>query len=116
MSRVRSKDTTPELIVRTIVHRMGFRYRLHSKTLPESSDLVFAGRRKIVFVHGCFWPGHNCRAGRNKPESPRFHWNAKLERNRKRDGGRLTVMGRLERNEPWWRGLTLTTRSDGEKT
>jgi DNA mismatch endonuclease (patch repair protein) len=54
MSRVRSKDSKPELIVRSIVHRMGFRYRLHSSKLPGSPDLVFPARRKIVFVHGCF--------------------------------------------------------------
>jgi DNA mismatch endonuclease (patch repair protein) len=85
MSRVRSKDTKPELIVRSTVHRMGFRYRLHSNNLPGCPDLVFAGRKKIVFVHGCFWHGHNCRAGRNRPASHTTYWDAKLERNMKRD-------------------------------
>ena len=85
MSRVRSTDSKPELIVRRMVHRMGYRYRLHSRTLPGSPDLVFAGRRKIVFVHGCFWHGHTCRAGRNKPASNQQYWNAKLERNMRRD-------------------------------
>jgi DNA mismatch endonuclease (patch repair protein) len=85
MSRVRSQDSRPELIVRRIVHRMGFRYRLHSSSLPGSPYLVFAGRKKIVFVHGCFWHGHSCRAGRNRPASNREYWDAKLERNMQRD-------------------------------
>lgn len=80
MSRIGSKDTKPELIVRRTVHRMGFRYRLHSKTLPGSPDLVFAGRRKIVFVHGCFRHGHNCRAGRNRPASHTPHSSQALKR------------------------------------
>jgi DNA mismatch endonuclease (patch repair protein) len=85
MSQVRSKDTKPELFVRSMVHRMGFRYRLHSKTLPGSPDLVFARCRKVVFVHGCFWHGHSCRAGRNRPKSRKFYWDAKLETNKRRD-------------------------------
>jgi DNA mismatch endonuclease (patch repair protein) len=85
MSRVRSKDSKPELLVRSTVHRMGFRFRLHSSNLPGSPDLVFAGRKKIIFVHGCFWHGHDCRAGRNRPASRQDYWNAKLERNMKRD-------------------------------
>src|SRR5580698_1100547 len=85
MSRIRSKDSKPELIVRRTVHRMGFRYRLHSNKLPGSPDLVFARRKKIIFVHGCFWHGHGCRAGRNRPESRQEYWDAKLERNMIRD-------------------------------
>jgi DNA mismatch endonuclease, patch repair protein len=85
MSRVRSKDSKPELTVRSIVHRMGFRFRLHSRELPGCPDLVFAGRRKIIFVHGCFWHGHKCRAGRNRPASHGSYWNSKLDRNMKRD-------------------------------
>jgi DNA mismatch endonuclease (patch repair protein) len=64
---------------------MGFRYRLHSRTLPGSPDLVFAGRKKVVFVHGCFWHGHTCRAGRNRPTSNREYWDSKLEKNMRRD-------------------------------
>jgi DNA mismatch endonuclease, patch repair protein len=85
MSHVRSKDTKPELVVRSMVHRMGFRYRLHSKTLPGSPDLVFARSKKVVFVHGCFWHGHNCRAGRNRPQSRELYWDTKLEKNKRRD-------------------------------
>ena len=58
MSRVRSKDTKPELLVRTLVHRMGFRYRLHDRRLPGSPEMVFPSRGKIILVHGCFWHRH----------------------------------------------------------
>jgi len=60
MRRVHSTDTKPELIVRRLVHSLGFRYRLHRKDLPGKPDLVFSGRKKIIFVHGCFWHGHEC--------------------------------------------------------
>jgi DNA mismatch endonuclease, patch repair protein len=109
MSLVRSKDTKPELFVRSMVHRMGFRYRLHSKTLPGSPDLVFAGRRKVVFVHGCFWHGHNCRAGRNRPQSRKLYWDTKLERNKSRD--RLNSI-RLRRDG--WSILTVWECQIGE--
>jgi DNA mismatch endonuclease (patch repair protein) len=69
MSRVRSQDTEPEMVVRRLVHGMGFRYRLHVKNLPGKPDLVFPSRGKIIFVHGCFWHGHWCRAGLNRPSS-----------------------------------------------
>jgi DNA mismatch endonuclease (patch repair protein) len=102
MSRIKSKDTKPELIVRSTVHRMGFRYRLHLKTLPGCPDLVFSRRKKVVFVHGCFWHGHKCRAGRNKPETHKSYWDAKFERNRRRD--RLNSI-RLKRDG--WSVLTV---------
>ena len=63
MARIRSGDTKPELIVRSLVHRMGARFRLRVKTLPGTPDLVFPGRRKVIFVHGCFWHCHDCRYG-----------------------------------------------------
>ncbi len=85
MSHVRSKDTGPELVVRKMIHGMGFRYRLHTRALPGCPDLVFPGPKKVVFVHGCFWHGHTCRAGRNRPASNIDYWNAKLERTRERD-------------------------------
>ncbi len=73
------------MIVRAAVHRLGFRYRLHCRALPGNPDLVFPSRRKIIFVHGCFWHGHACRAGRNRPASNTGYWIAKLDRNRQRD-------------------------------
>ena len=84
MQAVKSKDTGPELAVRRIMHKLGYRYRLHKKGLPGRPDLVFARRKKVIFVHGCFWHGHDCRYGR-PPESRREYWLPKLERNRERD-------------------------------
>src|SRR5688500_8375023 len=84
MSQVKGKDTTPELIVRRLVHRMGFRYRLHVPELPGTPDLVFPARGKIINVHGCFWHDHGC-ARSTKPATRRRWWAAKFEANRKRD-------------------------------
>src|SRR5271163_4332047 len=85
MRAVRGKNTTPELLVRKALHRLGYRYALHRRDLPGSPDLVFAGRRKVIFVHGCFWHGHSCRAGRNTPKSHGSYWDAKLGKNKQRD-------------------------------
>jgi DNA mismatch endonuclease (patch repair protein) len=85
MRRVHSVDTSPELKLRRFLHRLGYRYRLHDPTLPGKPDLVFACRRKIIFVHGCFWHWHACRAGRNRPVSNTGYWGAKLARNQARD-------------------------------
>jgi DNA mismatch endonuclease (patch repair protein) len=87
MQAIRSKDTKPELLVRGLVYRMGYRYRLHRKDLPGKPDLVFGKRRKVIFVHGCFWHGHSdpaCPDGR-KPETNKSYWLPKLERNQRRD-------------------------------
>lgn len=85
MAAVRSKDTSAELRVRRIAHGMGFRYALHKKELPGSPDLVFPSRKKVIFVHGCFWHGHGCARGMRIPASNRAYWVAKIERNRNRD-------------------------------
>ena len=85
MSAIRGKDTQPELVVRSLVHRLGFRYGLHKRDLPGCPDLVFSGRKKIVFVHGCFWHSHRCRYGRVKPKSNAAFWRAKRDGNRDRD-------------------------------
>ncbi len=87
MARIRSKGMKPELAVRRLVHGMGYRYRLHRAGLPGKPDLVFPGRRKIVFVHGCFWHGHEdpkCLDGR-MPKSNLDYWQTKLGRNKERD-------------------------------
>ena len=87
MARVRSKDTGPEMLVRRTVHRLGYRYRLHRKGLPGRPDLVFAPRRKVIFVHGCFWhqhPDSDCKLARVPKSRPEF-WIPKLEGNRARD-------------------------------
>lgn len=85
MRRIRSKDTRPEMLVRRLVHRMGFRYRLHRKDIPGRPDLAFPRRRKVIFVHGCFWHQHSgCREGR-LPKSNAAYWFPKLQRNKERD-------------------------------
>ena len=85
MRSVHSKDTTPELIVRRIIFRLGYRYRLNWKELPGKPDIVFPGRRKVIFVHGCFWHGHDCKAGNKRPRSNEAYWTTKLKRNKERD-------------------------------
>ena len=85
MRSVKSADTKPEMAVRRLVHRLGFRFRLHRKTLPGTPDLVFPRLRKIVFVHGCFWHGHSCARGNRVPKNNRDYWVRKIERNRERD-------------------------------
>jgi len=85
MSRIKSKDTKPELTVRRLVYGLGFRYRLHIKSLPGRPDLTFASRRKVIFVHGCFWHQHSgCSIGR-LPKTRQDYWLPKLERNTMRD-------------------------------
>jgi DNA mismatch endonuclease (patch repair protein) len=85
MRSVKSTGTKPEMAVRRLVHRLGYRFRLHSKDLPGTPDLVFPRLRKVVFVHGCFWHGHGCVRGNRTPESNRDYWVAKIGRNRERD-------------------------------
>ena len=86
MRAVRSKDTTPELAVRKLAHALGYRFRLHRRELPGSPDLVFPGRRKVVFVHGCFWHRHaGCARGASTPATRRGFWEAKFARNVARD-------------------------------
>ncbi|MGA7733562.1 MAG: very short patch repair endonuclease [Chloroflexia bacterium] len=87
MSRVRNKDTKPEMRVRRLVHSMGYRYRLHAPSLPGQPDLAFPSRRKVIFVHGCFWHRHddsNCHLAR-LPKSRLDFWVPKLEGNKVRD-------------------------------
>jgi len=85
MAAVKCKDTTPEWIVRRITHAMGYRYRLHVADLPGKPDLVFPSRRKVIFVHGCFWHMHTCKRGRRMPATRREYWQKKLSGNQARD-------------------------------
>lgn len=85
MSHIRSKDTGPEWTVRRMVHAMGFRYRLHVAGLPGKPDLVLSRHRKIIFIHGCFWHAHGCRASRSVPATHRRFWKEKFARNAARD-------------------------------
>src|SRR5690348_10768683 len=84
MASVQQRNTGPEWIVRRLLHSNGHRYRLHSKKLPGKPDIVFGARKKAIFVHGCFWHGHDCAKGRS-PKSRLDYWGPKLEANRRRD-------------------------------
>lgn len=84
MRRVRSKDTAPEILVRQIVHAMGYRYGLHCKYLPGCPDLVLKARKKVIFVHGCFWHRHDCECA-TLPKSNQGYWKRKQDRNADRD-------------------------------
>jgi DNA mismatch endonuclease, patch repair protein len=85
MRLIRKINTKPEMIVRRLVHRMGFRFRLHRRDLPGTPDLVFPRLRKVIFVHGCFWHQHDCRLGAKQPTANRAYWLPKLARNVERD-------------------------------
>jgi DNA mismatch endonuclease (patch repair protein) len=85
MRAVKSKDTTPEMAVRRIVYHSGYRYRLHYIDLPGKPDLVFKSRKKVIFVHGCFWHGHKCKRGNRIPKNNRSYWVAKIKKNHDRD-------------------------------
>lgn len=104
MALIRGKDTGPEMTVRRLVHRLGYRYRLHGACIPGKPDLVFAGRKKVIFVHGCFWhrhPDSTCKLAR-MPKSRVEFWAPKLEKNRLRDeriGKELAERG--------WQTLTI---------
>lgn len=84
MSAIKGKNTAPELVVRKLLHRLGFRFRLHDRTLPGTPDIVLPKYRTVVMVHGCFWHMHGC-ALTKIPETRRDFWITKLERNRARD-------------------------------
>ena len=91
MRAIRSKDMQPELKVRSLVHKLGYRFRLQRKDLPGKPDLVFGPRRKVIFVHGCFWHSHNCKTA-HVPKSNQVYWGPKLERNKTRDGNNIEAL------------------------
>ena len=98
MRQIKSKDMKPEMVVRKLVHSMGYRYRLHRKDLPGKPDLVFASRKKVIFVHGCFWHQHDadsCPITR-KPKSNGNYWLPKLEKNVKRDQRNIGALKQLK--------------------
>jgi DNA mismatch endonuclease (patch repair protein) len=84
MRRIRSRDTSPEMKVRSLLHSLGYRYRLHRKDLPGKPDIVFPVLRKAIFVHGCFWHAHGCKMS-HTPKSNEGYWGPKLARNVARD-------------------------------
>jgi DNA mismatch endonuclease (patch repair protein) len=91
MRAVRQKDTAPEMAVRRLLHNLGFRYRLHDRQLPGTPDIVFKGRRKVIFVHGCYWHGHNCKVG-GPAKSRTEYWGPKIARNRQRDENAVSAL------------------------
>lgn len=88
MSRIRGKDTRPERAVRSLLHRLGFRFRLHQRSLPGKPDIVLSCYRTAIFVHGCFWHRHNCKFA-YFPKSRRAFWTAKFRNNQQRDADHL---------------------------
>lgn len=101
MRAIRSKNTGPELAVRSLAHRLGYRFRLHRKNLPGTPDLVFVSRRKVIFVHGCFWHGHDCKRARI-PTANREFWVEKIAKNQGRDEASLTALA-----SAGWKALVL---------
>ena|ERR1039458_4451533 len=95
MRHIRSKGMTPELVVRRLVHGMGYRYRLHSPKLPGKPDLVFQARKKVIEVRGCFWHQHRGCIDSHIPKSRVEYWAPKLERNRQRDSENLRKLRKL---------------------
>src|SRR5690349_582275 len=92
MRAVKGVDTAPEMVVRSLAHRMGYRFRLHRKDLPGKPDLVFPKFHKVVFVHGCFWHGHECARGARVPKANAQYWRAKITRNSLRDADNIAAL------------------------
>ncbi|MBW0451244.1 DNA mismatch endonuclease Vsr [Paraburkholderia phenoliruptrix] len=101
MAAVRSYNTKPELAVRSALHAMGLRFRLHQRSLPGSPDIVLKRHSTVIFVNGCFWHGHRCPKGRPPASRPEF-WLPKLERNRERDRNAISELRKLG-----WRVVTV---------
>jgi DNA mismatch endonuclease (patch repair protein) len=102
MRRVKGRDTGPEMVVRRALTRLGARYRLHRKDLPGSPDVAMPGRRLAIFVHGCFWHGHDCARGSRTPKQNRDYWLAKVAGNRARDARNRDALAAMG-----WRAETL---------
>jgi DNA mismatch endonuclease (patch repair protein) len=101
MRAVRVKNTAPELCIRSTLHRLGYRFRLHRKDLPGTPDIVFPARRSVLFVHGCFWHGHECPRG-GLPSSNLDFWQHKIAKNRERDG-----RAEKQLREEGWKVMTV---------
>jgi DNA mismatch endonuclease (patch repair protein) len=102
MSAIRGKDTKPEMIVRRLVHRLGYRFRLHRRDLPGAPDIVLPRHRKIILVHGCYWHMHSCRWGSVTPKTNEAFWQAKRTGNVERDKRNVAELKRLG-----WKILTV---------
>jgi DNA mismatch endonuclease (patch repair protein) len=102
MRAVKGENTTPEITLRKKLFALGLRYRLNVKTLPGKPDIVFAKHKTVVFVHGCFWHGHNCKRGRRKPKQNAEYWREKIARNKVRDKSCAAALKKLG-----WRVVTV---------
>jgi DNA mismatch endonuclease (patch repair protein) len=102
MAAIRSKDTKPELIVRSLLHRMGHRFRLHRADLPGKPDVVFVRKKKVIFIHGCYWHMHRCRYGRVVPATNTSFWQTKRLSNVKRDQKNRRLLAKAG-----WDALTI---------
>jgi DNA mismatch endonuclease (patch repair protein) len=102
MRRVKGRNTAPERKLRKLLTRMGLRYRLHRTDLPGSPDVAMIGRRTAIFMHGCFWHGHDCKRGDRQPKANAAYWTAKIARNRARDAAALAALADMG-----WRGIVV---------
>lgn len=102
MRAVKGKNTRPEQAVRSLLHSLGYRFRLHRRTLPGSPDIVLPGRKAVIFVHGCFWHGHDCKRGARTPKANADYWVGKIGRNMARD-----ARARAELEAQGWRVLVV---------
>jgi DNA mismatch endonuclease (patch repair protein) len=102
MRAVKSRDTGPEMAVRRLAHSMGYRYRLQGAWLPGKPDLMFTKRRAVIFVHGCFWHGHDCKRGARAPKTNAAYWASKIARNRARDAEHIASL-----KTAGWRALVV---------
>ncbi len=102
MRAVKSRDTSPELAVRALLRRFAPHYRLHRKDLPGNPDIAFIGLKRAIFVHGCFWHGHDCARGARSPKTNADYWQTKIARNRARDEANAEKL-----KSQGWRSLTV---------
>jgi DNA mismatch endonuclease (patch repair protein) len=102
MRAVKGRDTSPEIAVRAILRKFAPGYRLHRKDIPGNPDIAFVGRKLAVFVHGCFWHGHDCPRGARSPKANADYWRAKIARNRARDAAHQTALA-----TQGWSALTI---------
>jgi DNA mismatch endonuclease, patch repair protein len=110
MASIRSTDTRPEMVVRRLVHSLGYRYRLHRRELPGTPDLVLARYQCVILVHGCFWDMHRCKRGKSTPRSNVAFWRTKRENNRIRDRHSISALRRAG-----WRVLVVWECQTGDQ-
>lgn len=102
MRAVHSKDTGPEMVVRRMLHSLGYRFQLHRSDLPGTPDIVLPKRRRVIFVNGCFWHGHDCARGARPPKANAEYWRTKIARNQTRDAAHLKQLA-----DQGWQTVTL---------